>query len=247
MRITGVQILFFDIGNVFVSDDPSGCFAYRQLYERLGSQGVREAVDEFFHRRTEHVKTGGHLWSFVAAQVPKEEFTEFQVRVRAEMYSRWPEMSPAIPGMAEAARELAKHYRLGIIANQPHEVVALLEERGLLRLFEIHGVSADVGFEKPDPRIFEWALRVAKVEPQQAIMIGDRIDNDVKPAKALGMKTLWLSMTAERRGWVPRDEFESCYMASTAQVDFSQREPTSAEEQPDLVARSPDELVRALV
>lgn len=241
------EILFFDIGNVFVSDDPSGCYGYRSLYERLASEGVQMAVQEFFTRRTEHVKAGGHLWSFVESHVPRDEFISFQKRVRAEMYSRWPEMSPEVPGMADAARKLSEHYRLGIIANQPREVVPLLEERGLLGLFEVLGVSDAVGYEKPDPRLFQWALEQAKVRPEQALMIGDRVDNDIKPARALGMQTLWLRLGYEGRGWQPKDEFEQCYAWSLGEVNFSELEPREPEEQPDMVATSPEQLLELLI
>ena len=45
---------------------------------------------------------------------------------------------------------------------------------------------------KPDIRIFEYALGKANCIPQEACMIGDRLDNDILPAKALGMKTVWI-------------------------------------------------------
>jgi HAD superfamily hydrolase (TIGR01549 family) len=246
LPIEGLEILFFDVGNVFVSDDPSGCYGYRSLYERLAGEGVKIAVQEFFARRTEHVRNGGSLWTFVAAHVPRHEFTEFQKRVRAEMYSRWPEMSPEVPGMKEAAEQLSRHYRLGIIANQPREVVQLLEERGLHSLFEVVAVSDELQLEKPDPRIFEWALAQAQVRPESAMMIGDRIDNDIKPAKALGMRTLWIRLGHEGRGWEPKDEFEQCYAWSLGEVNFSEMEPSSEAEQPDLVATTPAELVELL-
>ncbi len=52
--------------------------------------------------------------------------------------------------------------------------------------------SAEEGVAKPDKRIFEIALDKANCEPQAAVMIGDRVDNDIVPAKALGMKTIWV-------------------------------------------------------
>lgn len=45
--------------------------------------------------------------------------------------------------------------------------------------------SAEEGVAKPDKRIFEIALDKANCEPQAAVMIGDRVDNDIVPAKAL--------------------------------------------------------------
>ena len=50
--------------------------------------------------------------------------------------------------------------------------------------------SGDAGVSKPDPAIFRLALAQAGCSPSDAIMIGDRLDNDIRPAKALGFQTL---------------------------------------------------------
>ena len=47
-------------------------------------------------------------------------------------------------------------------------------------------------FQNPDRRIFEIALERSGCKPENAVMIGDRIDNDIVPAKQLGMKTIWI-------------------------------------------------------
>jgi HAD superfamily hydrolase (TIGR01549 family) len=46
--------------------------------------------------------------------------------------------------------------------------------------------STEVGLEKPDPAIFQLALSQSGCEPPQAVMIGDRLDNDIRPARLLG-------------------------------------------------------------
>ncbi len=45
---------------------------------------------------------------------------------------------------------------------------------------------------KPDKRIFEKAFELAGCLPTESVMVGDRLDNDIKPAKSLGMKTIWI-------------------------------------------------------
>ena len=45
---------------------------------------------------------------------------------------------------------------------------------------------------KPDIRIFGYALDKTNCSPQETCMIGDRLDNDILPAKSLGMKTVWI-------------------------------------------------------
>lgn len=249
--VRDLKILFFDVGNVFVSDDPSGCHCYRQLFEVMKAAGETDDAADFFARRTAHFQGGrGGMWSFIQKHshlLPDGDFKEFQKRVRAALYSRWPEFSPPLPGMAEVVPELARRYRLGIIANQPREVEPLLEERGLLPYFEVRAVSDVLGLEKPDPRIFLWALEQAGVEPGEALMIGDRVDNDIRPARALGMRTLWLRVGWEDRAWEPADEFEEHYARSLRVHNFSDLEPSTPDEQPDLIARSPRELAALLL
>lgn len=43
-----------------------------------------------------------------------------------------------------------------------------------------------------DRRIFEIAFEMAGCSADEAVMIGDRLDNDIYPAKRLGMKTIWI-------------------------------------------------------
>jgi len=85
------------------------------------------------------------------------------------------------------------------------------------------------------------------VPAERALMIGDRIDNDIRPAKALGMKTLWLRLNFDQRGWKPSDEFERCYVESLSDASVSDKEPESSEETPDYTAMSPERLVGMLI
>lgn len=58
--------------------------------------------------------------------------------------------------------------------------------------FDVVSASAELGVSKPDRRIFTYALEQAGCRPEEALMVGDRLDNDVLPAKELGMKTVWV-------------------------------------------------------
>jgi HAD superfamily hydrolase (TIGR01549 family) len=63
---------------------------------------------------------------------------------------------------------------------------------GILQYIDLVIASAEEGVAKPYRRIFEIALNRANCIPEQSVMIGDRIDNDIIPAKAIGMKTIWI-------------------------------------------------------
>ena len=52
--------------------------------------------------------------------------------------------------------------------------------------------SAEIGYAKPNKKIFERAFEIAGCCAEKSVMVGDRLDNDMIPAKALGMKTVWI-------------------------------------------------------
>lgn len=83
-------------------------------------------------------------------------------------------------------------YQLGIIANQVPGTAERLKGWGLLKYFEIIAASAELGAAKPDKAIFEKAFEMADCNAEEAVMVGDRLDNDIVPAKLLGMKTVWI-------------------------------------------------------
>ena len=89
-------------------------------------------------------------------------------------------------------KALSQKYELGIIANQLDGLKERLKAFDLLQYFKYIISSWDVKIMKPDIRIFEYALDKANCTPQEACMIGDRLDNDILPAKALGIKTVWI-------------------------------------------------------
>lgn len=79
--------------------------------------------------------------------------------------------------------------------------------------------SAEAGCAKPDPAIFRMALAEAGCTPQAAVMIGDRPDNEIAPAKRLGMRTVWVRRGFARfRSAVSADEEPDITVDRLAQV-----------------------------
>ena len=85
-----------------------------------------------------------------------------------------------------------KGYKLGIIANQKLGTKERLDSWGLRQYFDVITASAEIGYAKPDKEIFEKAFELAKCTATESMMVGDRLDNDIIPAKSLGMKTVWI-------------------------------------------------------
>ena len=106
----------------------------------------------------------------------------------------WPQEDEVPYPQAEAILAYLRDrgYGIGVIANQSPGSVERLRGWGLLSYIDVVAASAELGVAKPDRAIFDRALEMAHCTAQEAVMIGDRLDNDVAPAKRLGMAAIWI-------------------------------------------------------
>jgi|CXWL01.1.fsa_nt_gi HAD superfamily hydrolase (TIGR01549 family) len=94
-------------------------------------------------------------------------------------------------GMAELLADLHKRgLLLGLAANQPHQTLAVLDDCGLGQFFHHREVSGTHGYRKPDLRLFLRCCEDLGVTPDECLTVGDRIDNDIAPAKLLGIRAI---------------------------------------------------------
>ena len=85
-------------------------------------------------------------------------------------------------------------YSLGTLTNGSMRP----ERLGLEKYFDFIVMSVEHGgIEKPDPRIFEIAVREARCEPHELLHVGDHIEYDVRGANDAGIRTVWLNRTGE--------------------------------------------------
>lgn len=102
------------------------------------------------------------------------------------------ELEKLYPDAPDVLRALHKDCRLGVVANQLSGLEDRLVALGIRPFFSLVVSSWEAGVAKPDPEIFRLALTKAGCKAENAVMAGDRLDNDVYPAKALGMRTVWV-------------------------------------------------------
>ncbi|HTK56276.1 MAG TPA: HAD-IA family hydrolase [Gemmatimonadales bacterium] len=97
------------------------------------------------------------------------------------------------PGTAPALERLqVAGYRLGVVSNSDGRVAEALEAMGLARYFGVVIDSKLVGYEKPDPRIFQPALAALGVTAAEALYVGDLYEVDVVGARRAGMAAVLL-------------------------------------------------------
>ena len=79
---------------------------------------------------------------------------------------------------------------MGLISNVVQDMEPTYTELGLQPYLDFKVTSAEVGCDKPRPKIFQAALKKAQVKPEEVIYIGDQYDIDIVGARGVGMKAL---------------------------------------------------------
>jgi len=133
-----------------------------------------------------------------------------------------------IPGTAELLQELkSRGYRLALVADgRPGTYTNVLQQHGLYEMFEAFAISELLGTLKPDRRMFTHALQALAIEPRdypRTVMVGNRLERDVKGANELGMISVWMD-------WSPRYA----------------KAPADASERPQFTIHLPGELLQVL-
>ena len=93
-------------------------------------------------------------------------------------------------GIIDFLMEFSKNYKIGILGQYGKDFKIFLEENKILQYFSYIEIQDDYNVTKPDPRYFEAVLHKDRCKAEESIMVGDRIDKDIIPAKLIGMKTI---------------------------------------------------------
>jgi putative hydrolase of the HAD superfamily len=118
---------------------------------------------------------------------------------------------PLVDGVADTLAALSERaVRLGIICDVGFTaspiLLAHLERHGILKFFDHWSFSDEVGFYKPDPRMFSHALDgLGGPDPARCVHVGDRKRTDVAGARAAGMRAVRITAAFEDRDEGPDD------------------------------------------
>jgi len=188
-----ITTLLFDVGGPLDTEEAFERSVDRLLPEAVRRQGIDVAAHDYetacawavgsfapnlyqaviWRLCGADVFAAHRAWSLFATEIGKQALGE------------------AREGMVELLAALrAAGFTLGIVANQPPTLPAKLERLGMTGLFDSADGSAQLGFHKPDPRLFLAVCARLNTAPVDCLMVGDRIDNDIVPARLLGMRTI---------------------------------------------------------
>jgi putative hydrolase of the HAD superfamily len=104
-----------------------------------------------------------------------------------------------LEGAEELVRYLAKKYPLTVVTNGFVEVqYEKFDKSGLRDCFAHIVLSEEVGSQKPNPRIFEEALRMNGLQAEDVVMIGDSWNSDIQGAINAGIDQIWIRKSKDQ-------------------------------------------------
>ncbi|MHB1000811.1 MAG: HAD family hydrolase [Armatimonadota bacterium] len=200
-----IQWVFFDLGETLVDETIAMQDRFERLSRIIPEFGISCTIDDI-HWAFESASAEYAPVVFIDAlhRLGLDAVQAEAVRMRVPWASH---LEQLVPGAVHTLSELQTRYKLAVIANQSPGAEERMRQRGIREFFSFVLSSAEVGLSKPDIAFFQLALDTAGCCPEQAVMVGDRIDNDIRPAKRLGMKTIRFARGFQQ-SQQPRDEWD---------------------------------------
>ena len=245
-----LEWIFLDVGNVLLDEDPLTYLSFRRHVEAV----LRAQPGSTFRdllAACEARAAAGSRWpvSEVVVGLPGRGRVRRGLgrdRTRGPR-PRSPRSRRLIPGAAAVVERLARRYRLGLIANQGPRVPRPARRARPARPLRGRRVQRGAsGGSSPTPRCSGTRSTAQARPPGGCLMVGDRLDNDIAPAAALGMATAWVRWPRRAaKGWRPddpealayRDSLERVAAVAAALRQTSSRRSSSTDSRPD--ARPP--------
>ncbi|MBN2337244.1 MAG: HAD family hydrolase [Acidobacteria bacterium] len=120
------------------------------------------------------------------------EMAEAFPRLRRRIHVVYPDTLPALGEL--------ENYALGLLTNGASDLQRRkIEGAGIGGYFREILISGDIGFGKPDPRIYSLMLRRLGAAPRTTLMIGNNLVTDVAAAQRAGMRAVWVNRTGAAR------------------------------------------------
>ena len=201
MNMREIQAVLFDFGGTLDSDGGHWFDRTQALYARRGLIFPEDTLKRAFYIADAACAQADHVRHHTHLELMHEHF-ERQLRElghsstadRDWLADAWcRETAATLARNRPLLERLAGRYRLGVLSNFYGNLRELCDEAGIAGYFAVLFDSAREGIAKPDPVFFTRALDRLSVPAVAAAMVGDNLERDVAPAKALGMKTFWLT------------------------------------------------------
>ena len=219
-----IQAVLFDLGNTLMYSPAAWPPVFDQAGKALGaylhsqnievdaasfSKEFRQRLNRYYAERERSMLETSSL-AILQDMLTEQGLTDLpQTLLRAALdqyyavtQTNWLLENDTVSTLAQLR---AESFHIGMVSNasDSRDVLALVEKFGIREYFDFILVSADCGYRKPHPRIFELALSNWGYLPDEIVMVGDRLDADISGARPLGIYTIWIKRHAKETNPMP--------------------------------------------
>jgi putative hydrolase of the HAD superfamily len=186
-----IDLVMISAGGCIYDDDQWALAVLKAARQLVGPSGGVDETEFWSAYDAQRQAQGGSLSRAVATRFlpggdPEELYRLARSHFQVPAASMYPDARPTLAA-------LATKYKLGVVANPSEQHIAALKRDGLMKYFAVvvHPEQVDLA-KTPEPRMWKRALEETGVRADRAVHVGNRIDNDIRPAKQAGLHTIWL-------------------------------------------------------
>lgn len=205
--------LFFDLDRTLWDFETNSLITLQEIYKNwhLQEKGIKsfdvfiEFYREYNHRLWDKYKLGQIKKEFLSVERFRGTLKNFNIedddlafKISQDYLKISPTKIKLFPNTKEVLEKLGEKYKLHVITNGFNEVQFIkLKNCGLDIFFDQIITSEMVGFQKPAPQIFEYALDEAGAQIADSVMIGDDQEVDIIGAASFGMDQVFVNYNNE--------------------------------------------------
>ncbi len=206
MLLHNIEAVFLDAGNTLLAPYPDVATRYSNTARKFGANTTPELVGSRFPRlwkefgekrkrllfRTDPEGTKRFWYEFVSEVFEpwKNEISDFEAFFEELYYAfasptAWRLFDDVVPVLE---RLKAESIKLAIVSNWDYRLERIIEHLNIGGYFDSIVISAQIGYEKPAPEIFQYAMESVGVRERSRILhVGDSIGDDVEGALNFGI------------------------------------------------------------
>ncbi|MBI9046347.1 MAG: HAD family hydrolase [Anaerolineaceae bacterium] len=216
-----IKSIIFDLGNTLLYFDGEVPTIYKKAIQALAqylinqgypinserfSQKLIDAIQSYYNKREIDLieSTTFTVLEEVVREYGIDQISREHLRhALDEMYTVTEEKWLLEHDSIEVIEKLKKQgYQIGLISNagDSNDVQRLIDKTQLRKYFDLILISADFGLRKPHKDIFNHALNHWSINPEQAVMVGDKLQADIIGANNVGIRSVWIIRRALSEG-----------------------------------------------
>ncbi|MFC4032398.1 HAD family hydrolase [Streptomyces polygonati] len=184
----GFSGIALDVGGVIYYDEPFELTWLQEMFDRASAGDTAITLDVFLRHIERFYRQDGSTRPWRAPGYWDPVAAESWAAVR----TAWAEIAQEIPGARRAVRDIAARFPTVVVANQPPECLDVLDRWGLTGVLRAVLLDSLTGVAKPDPGLLDLGRARLGLRSAEVLMVGNRVDHDIRPALALGCGAVFI-------------------------------------------------------